>query len=130
MTLAAERWARDLKWAIESPFLMDWGEDLLQVGKKQFFEVPVAGEVALTFRDAEVYPTTGGAIAVGLTVDVDYSRAGLIDGTGLVWLKARMAIEIEGTGIHRLILAVDRHRSGGICCRPAWRGRKGKRRMR
>lgn len=70
-------------------------EELLQIGEKQFFDVPVAGQVALTFRDAEVYPTTGGAIAVGLTVDVDYSRAGLIDGTGLVWLKAKMAIDSE-----------------------------------
>jgi hypothetical protein len=70
-------------------------EDLLQIGEKQFFEVPVAGRVGLTFRDAEVYPTTGGAVAVGLTVDVDYSRAGLVDGTGLVWLKANMAIDNE-----------------------------------
>jgi hypothetical protein len=70
-------------------------EDLLRVGEKQFFEVPVAGRVGLTFRDAEVYPTTGGAIAVGLTVDVDYSRAGLVDGTGLVWVKAKMAIDNE-----------------------------------
>lgn len=70
-------------------------EDLLQVGEKQFFEVPVAGRVGLTFRHVEVYPTTGGAVAVGLTVDVDYSRAGLVDGTGLVWLKAKMAIDNE-----------------------------------
>ncbi len=68
-------------------------ENLLQVGEKQFFDVPVAGRVALTFRDVELYPTIGGAIAVGMRVDVDYSRAGLVDGTGIIWLKANMAID-------------------------------------
>lgn len=70
-------------------------EKYLQIGKKQYFEVPVAGDVALTYRDVEVYPTTGGAVAVGITVDVESPAAEVASGTGLVWLKANMAIDQE-----------------------------------
>ena len=59
----------------------------MNIGEEQFFEVPVVGQVGLTFRDVDVYPTTDGAVAVGITVDVDYSASGETDGTGIVWLK-------------------------------------------
>lgn len=70
-------------------------EGSLKIGEEQFFDVPIVGRVGLTFKDVEVYPTTGGAVAVGMTVDVDYSASGETDGTGLVWLKADMAIDNE-----------------------------------
>lgn len=71
--------------------LEDAAEKALQVGEKQKFPTKL-GEVQVTFESVTLYPTNGGALAVGIKLDADPPNQ-FFDTEGTVWLKAAPRID-------------------------------------
>lgn len=65
---------------------------LLLVGKAQVLDVPGLGSTQVTFTDVTLYPTTGSAIAVGLTMRAK-TQGRWFSTKGIVWATGRIKVD-------------------------------------
>ena len=76
---------------------------LIRIGESQLLELPVLGQTQVTFTDVTLYPTTGGAIAIGLSMRAKPPEHWFAT-TGTVWITGKIKVDsaaqkIEADGI-------------------------------
>jgi hypothetical protein len=67
-------------------------KNLLRIGDSQLLEIPVLGKTQVTFTDVTLYPTTDGAIAVGISIKAKPPQQWFAT-TGTVWIKGKIKID-------------------------------------
>jgi hypothetical protein len=67
-------------------------KQLLEVGKAQLLDVPKLGSTQVTFTDVTLYPTTGGAIALGVSLRAKPPQQWLTT-SGKLWVTGKMKVD-------------------------------------